>query len=72
MIGDDSWTIGQNERHDVGGALPATVAITPGNTHDDPLNVEYGTWSTLTVAPACGVGSYDNGVRQIDCGFPCP
>lgn len=59
---------------DVTGALPYVFILQPGahgNGDDDPIDLKYGDWSEQTKAPACSVGKYDGGKRQMDCGFRC-
>lgn len=52
--------------------LPHTVDIATGEEDHQGLVVAYGEdiWSTDT-EEVCSVGKYDNGNREMDCGFAC-
>ncbi|QIX01330.1 hypothetical protein AMS68_006847 [Peltaster fructicola] len=74
-IGDSQVAITAGSSYDQTGALPYVFIVTPGTVgygDDSPILLQYAGWSTLTQSPACSVGGYDNGWRQMDCGFPCP
>jgi len=71
VIGNDSQYVFPLNGFDLASELPYKVVVTPGLKETDPIVLEYAGFSTPTVAPACSVGGYDNGVRQMDCGFPC-
>ena len=55
-------------------SLPYVFSIAAGNGDDDPIFFWYADqyWNTSTPANKCSVGGYDNGYRQMDCGFNCP
>jgi hypothetical protein len=52
--------------------LPLTLEIKTGGVDADPVSFAYGgqTWDSNDKG-RCSVGKYDNGKRQIDCGFTC-
>ena len=50
--------------------LPDSMEITVGYTNDDPLQFSYN-GDTFTADQRCGVGKYDGGNRDMDCGFTC-
>lgn len=59
---------------DVTSLLPYVFELRPGNHGNgdsDPIDLAYGAWAAQTTAPACQVGGYDHGKREMDCGFPC-
>lgn len=51
--------------------LPWTLEIKTGGVDADPVTFAYGgdSWSSDTAR--CSVGAYDNGKREMDCGFTC-
>ncbi|KAI9798558.1 MAG: hypothetical protein M1833_004695 [Piccolia ochrophora] len=57
--------------------LPYYLIVDPGKVDADPISVKYAgeSWKTDDLYPdgtgRCGVGAYDNGKREIDCGFHC-
>jgi hypothetical protein len=51
--------------------LPLTLEIKTGGVDDDPVTFAYGGDSWSSNDARCSVGSYDNGKREIDCGFSC-
>jgi hypothetical protein len=52
--------------------LPLTLEIKTGGVDADPVSFAYGdqSWNSNDKA-RCSVGKYDNGKRQMDCGFTC-
>ncbi|CAO2652646.1 Nn.00g009290.m01.CDS01 [Neocucurbitaria sp. VM-36] len=52
--------------------LPLTLEIKTGGVDADPVSFAYGSqsWDSNDKA-RCSVGSYDNGKREMDCGFTC-
>lgn len=74
QVGKGSFKIKSGKQKDMASVLPYTFEIAPGTqgeSDSDPLRLKYAGWSALTDGPACRVGSYDGGYRQMDCGFPC-
>jgi len=51
--------------------LPNTFTITARNIDADSLKLGYDGREWDAIAPACSVGAYDSGKREMDCGFPC-
>tara|TARA_R110002003_G_scaffold534_20_gene20340 strand:+ start:5851 stop:6291 length:441 start_codon:yes stop_codon:yes gene_type:complete len=52
--------------------LPLTLEIKTGGVDADPVRFAYGSqsWDSNDKG-RCSVGAYDNGKRQMDCGFTC-
>lgn len=52
--------------------LPWTIEIKTGGVDADPVSFAYGgdSWNSNDKA-RCSVGKYDNGKREMDCGFTC-
>lgn len=52
--------------------LPLTLEIKTGGVDADPVSFAYGSqsWDSNDSA-RCKVGAYDNGKREMDCGFTC-
>lgn len=52
--------------------LPLTVEIKTGGVDADPVRFAYGSqaWDSND-SKRCSVGKYDNGKREMDCGFTC-
>ncbi|KAI9797895.1 MAG: hypothetical protein M1833_005095 [Piccolia ochrophora] len=58
------------------GKLPVEVTVNTGAEDKDPISITYGgdVWTTADTPDGkarCGVGPFDNGRREIDCGFTC-
>lgn len=55
-----------------GSKLPFPFLIWSKNIDEDPLDFEYESvkWASND-QPRCSVGAYDNGKREMDCGFTC-
>lgn len=51
--------------------LPDNFYVTAGSSANDPITISYANYVWTTVPGPCGVGGYDGGKRQIDCGFAC-
>lgn len=52
--------------------LQYTLALTAPNVDDDPINLAYaGDFWNIYDAGRCSTGVYDEGKREIDCGFTC-
>lgn len=51
--------------------LPFTLEITSGNVDADPISFAYGGDKWTSDDSRCSVGKYDNGKREMDCGFEC-
>ncbi|KAH7085552.1 hypothetical protein BKA63DRAFT_548669 [Paraphoma chrysanthemicola] len=51
--------------------LPNTFTITAKAVDTDSLRLGYDGVEWDAVAPACSVGAYDSGKREMDCGFTC-
>lgn len=56
----------------VTGALSWAMIVKAQNLDDDPLQFAYAGSAWDSNSPQCSVGGYDNGSRNMDCGFPCP
>lgn len=52
--------------------LPYTLEIQTQAIDDDPVKFQYAgqSWDSND-SSRCGVGKYDSGSRQMDCGFTC-
>ncbi|OAL43988.1 hypothetical protein IQ07DRAFT_605502 [Pyrenochaeta sp. DS3sAY3a] len=52
--------------------LPLTLEIKTGGVDADPVSFAYGSQSwDSNDSSRCKVGAYDNGKREMDCGFTC-
>lgn len=51
--------------------LPWTVEIKTGGVDADPVSFAYGGDAWDSNDSRCSVGAYDNGKREMDCGFTC-
>jgi len=51
-------------------ALQWGLTVAVGNVDQDPLRFYYGGWVGES-SSACRVGKYDNGKREMDCGWTC-
>ncbi|KAH8802293.1 hypothetical protein DL96DRAFT_765216 [Flagelloscypha sp. PMI_526] len=56
---------------DVTSKLPNVMTVTAQNTDNDPLKFSIGGQTFDSNAGQCSVGKYDNGKREMDCGFTC-
>ncbi|KAF2687029.1 hypothetical protein K458DRAFT_295702, partial [Lentithecium fluviatile CBS 122367] len=56
----------------LGGKLPMTVEVRTGGVDADPVSFGYGgdSWNSNDKG-RCSIGAYDNGKREMDCGFTC-
>lgn len=56
----------------LGSKLPLTVEVSTGAVDADPVYFAYGSqsWDSNDKG-RCSVGAYDNGKREMDCGFTC-
>ncbi|KAI6085697.1 hypothetical protein F4821DRAFT_260609 [Hypoxylon rubiginosum] len=50
--------------------LPAKLTLTAGSVDSDPITFAYNgqSWSSSS---GCSTGGYQNGNREMDCGFAC-
>ena len=51
--------------------LPAVFEVEVGANDDEPVQFQYAGQAWASSGSQCGVGSFDSGSRQIDCGFNC-
>jgi hypothetical protein len=51
--------------------LPKTFTITGRAVDADPVGLGYDGATSDSNAPACSVGAYDSGKREMDCSFQC-
>ena len=66
-------TIGKaGPKVDFGSKLPITLGIYTGAVDADPVKFAYDkqNWDSNDKS-RCSVGAYDNGKREMDCGFTC-
>ena len=74
QIGNGHFDIKGGNQHDMGSVLPYMFEVAPGLhgiSDSAPVRLQYAGWSALTNGPACRVGGFDSGYRQMDCSFPC-
>ncbi|OTB07668.1 hypothetical protein M426DRAFT_317969 [Hypoxylon sp. CI-4A] len=50
--------------------LPYTITVTAGSVDDDPVNFAYAGYA-FSSSSGCSTGGYQNGNRDMDCGFSC-
>ncbi|KAH8824251.1 hypothetical protein DL96DRAFT_202912 [Flagelloscypha sp. PMI_526] len=51
--------------------LPNVMIVTAQNVDEDPIKFAFGGETFDSNAAQCSVGGYDNGKREMDCGFTC-
>ncbi|KAH8832496.1 hypothetical protein DL96DRAFT_1704558 [Flagelloscypha sp. PMI_526] len=56
---------------DVTSKLPNVMVVTAQNIDEDPIKFAFGGETFDSNAAQCSVGRYDNGKREMDCGFTC-
>lgn len=52
-------------------ALQYSVFVIAGQVDSDPVSFRFGPDSWDSNAGLCSVGGYENGQREMDCGFAC-
>ncbi|RYP81686.1 hypothetical protein DL769_001918 [Monosporascus sp. CRB-8-3] len=50
--------------------LPHSLVITVGSVDDDPVRFAYA-GHIFSSSTGCSIGGYENGNREMDCGFTC-
>lgn len=56
---------------DIDSQLPYTFDVLVGGTDSQPIRFQYGGQAWTSADGQCGVGDYDSGSRNMDCGFSC-
>ena len=52
------------------GGLPNQLVLTVGSVDADPVQFSYN-GATFSSSNGCSTGGYENGDREMDCGFAC-
>ncbi|TRX98102.1 hypothetical protein FHL15_000747 [Xylaria flabelliformis] len=68
--GANRLTIGDFTSADVASQLPYLVVISAGAVDEDPVQFAYA-GSQFSSSHGCSTGGYEDGNRDMDCGFTC-
>ncbi|KAI2629217.1 hypothetical protein GGS26DRAFT_591886 [Hypomontagnella submonticulosa] len=68
--GVDRQAIADRSSFGISSQLPAVLIVTAGSVDSDPVSFAYNgqSWSSSS---GCSTGGYENGNREMDCGFAC-